>query len=80
MREEREREEGEGGLGMMLFNHALLYSRLQHRFVVFHIEFSAGCLRRYDAQGQEIEANFGLSALVRTGYLHSSYSETGTEE
>ena len=48
----------------------------QHRFIVFHVEFGSGCLRRFDSQGQEIEANFGQTALVRTGYLHSSYSET----
>lgn len=47
----------------------------KRRFIVFHIEFSAGCLRRYDTQSQEIEANFGQTALVRTGYLHSSYKQ-----
>ena len=49
----------------------------QHRYVVFHVEFQVGCLRRYDSQGKEIEANLGQTGLVRTGYLHSSYSEAG---
>lgn len=47
----------------------------KYRYIVFHVEFTSGCLRRYDSRGQEIEANFGQNALVRTGYLHSSYKQ-----
>ena len=47
----------------------------QHRFIVFHVEFRHGCERKFDVHGKEIEPNFGQMGLVRTGYLHSSYSE-----
>jgi hypothetical protein len=47
----------------------------KYRFIVFHVEFTGGCLRRFDSRGQEIEANFGQTSLVRTGYLHSSYKQ-----
>ena len=46
----------------------------QARFVGFHIEFKQACRRKFDANGKELEANFGQTGLVRTGYLHSSYS------
>ena len=48
---------------------------MQHRFCVFHIEYQRGCKRRFDAEGKEVEANFGESGLVNTGYLNSSYRE-----
>ena len=62
-------------LSICLLTKALL---IQYRFIVIHVEFTGGCLRRFDSRGQEIEANFGQTSLVRTGYLHSSYSESGT--
>lgn len=43
------------------------------RYVVFHIEFKQACRRRFDDKGKELEANFGQTGLVRTGYLQSSY-------
>ncbi len=49
---------------------------MQYRYVVFHVEYKHGCQRRFDAHGKEIEPNFGQKGLVRTGYLHSSYSES----
>lgn len=42
---------------------------------MFHIEYQRGCKRRFDAEGKEVEANFGESGLVNTGYLNSSYRE-----
>ena len=50
-------------------------SPAQHRFIVFHVEFTQACQRKFDSQGQEVEPNFGKTGVVRTGYLHSSYSE-----
>ena len=44
------------------------------RFCVFHVEFGNACQRKYDAQGKEVEPNFGQTKLVNTGYLNSSYS------
>lgn len=51
------------------------HTHTQHRFVVFHVEFKHGCQRKFDVHGHEVEPNFGQMGLVRTGYLHSSYSE-----
>ena len=53
---------------------------IQHRFVVFHIEFKHGCQRKFDTHGREIEPNFGQTGLVRTGYLHSSYSKSPNQQ
>ncbi|XP_019858664.1 PREDICTED: arpin-like [Amphimedon queenslandica] len=48
-------------------------SNKKYRFCVFHIEFDGACQRKFDAEGKEIEPNFGQTAKVKTGYLNSSY-------
>ena len=48
----------------------------QHRYVVFQVEVKHSCVRRFNSQGNEVEANFGQTGVVRTGYLHSSYSKS----
>lgn len=42
---------------------------------MFQVEHTQACQRKFDAQGKEVEPNFGKVGVVRTGYLHSSYSE-----
>lgn len=43
--------------------------------MVFHIDIKKACRRKYLANGEEVEPDFGSKQKVNTGYLMSSYSE-----
>ncbi len=43
--------------------------------MVFHVEVKKAYRRKYDANGDEIQPDFGQKQKVNTGFLMSSYSK-----